>query len=78
MQAYCRALDPAPLFVQGAAQYSYIQYGVFVALDILEVLNMGIIRIFRLYRECFDLAGAQRLISCTNNLYEALCAIVPP
>ena len=37
---------------------------------------MGIIRIFRLYRACFDLAGAQGFISFTQYLCVALCTIV--
>ena len=51
------ARDPAPPFVQGAAVYVHIRYGAFVALDISEVLFMGIVSVIRLFRECYSIAG---------------------
>lgn len=64
--------DPVPCFVQGAAVYVHIRYAVFVALTISEVFFMGIIRCFRLYRACFNLAGVPGLIACTKYLCGAL------
>jgi len=39
---------------------------------ISEVYFMGIIRCFRLYRACFNLAGVPGLIACTKYLCGAL------
>lgn len=50
----------------------YILQHSFVAFIILEVFIMGIIHCFRLFQECFQLAGMRGLISCTKYLCGAL------
>lgn len=53
--------------------YSHIRYDPFVALEILEVYNMGLLFKIRLFRECFRLAGRTGLIACAKYL----CGLLP-
>lgn len=52
--------------------YVHIPYGVFVALDFLEVSKMGIYSKIRLFSECFKIAGIAGLIACVKYLSGAL------
>lgn len=52
--------------------YVHIPYGVFVALDFLEVSNMGLYSKIRLFSECFKIAGTAGLIACAKYLCGAL------
>ena len=52
--------------------YVHIPYGVFVALDFLEVSNMGLYSKIRLFSECFKIAGVAGLIACAKYLCGAL------
>ena len=45
-----------------------IPYGAFVALDILEVSNMGLFSKIRLFSACYRLAGVTGLIACAKYL----------
>ena len=55
-----------PLLYKVHKVYSHIRYGAFVALEILEVLNMSLCFKIRLFRECFRLAGRTGLIACAK------------
>ena len=48
--------------------YVYMLHGAFVALEISEVYIMGIVSLFRLFRECFCIAGFDGLIACCKYL----------
>ena len=48
--------------------YVHIRYGAFVALDILEVCYMGFVSVFRLFRECYSIAGCTGLIAVAKYL----------
>ncbi|MGM9590013.1 MAG: hypothetical protein ACI3V0_07570, partial [Faecousia sp.] len=44
----------------------------FVALDIFGGSFMGLLCLFRLFSECFDIAGVSGLIDCTKYLFSVL------
>lgn len=66
------------LFCQGclfggfAGSYVHIQYGAFVALDIMEVYFMGFSKTVSLFFECFRLAKFRGMIACAKYLCGAL------
>ena len=54
--------------MQGAVSYSHIRYAVFVALDILGGVYMGLRFKIRLFLECFKLAGMTGVRACAAYL----------